>query len=122
MQMAAGCKKRRYQVKVIERRIGELLGGNSRSAGLFNIQVGKDVDGIASVIWSKKEDWRKWSQLSEGCSILRNDKKIRLRCSGTPTKPQLTLLQHLKLNLPIRLTKELSPCAERRVSVRIGEK
>lgn len=197
--MAAGCEKRRYQVKVIERRIGKLLGKNSRAAGLFDIQVEKDSGG-AKVIWTKKEDWQDWSRLSEGCYMLRtnikdwspeelwkayiqlteaedafriqksdlkirpiwhqkeervlahilvcflayvlwktleglcrqaglgdeprkvfyelsqikltdvilptrNGREIRLRCVGTPTKPQLTLLQHLKFNLPKRYFK-----------------
>jgi transposase len=198
-RMAAGCEKRRYQAKVIERRIGKLLGKNSRAAGLFDIQVEKDTDG-AKVIWTKKEEWLDWSRLSEGCYMLRtnikdwspeelwkayiqlteaedafriqksdlkirpiwhqkeervlahilvcflayvlwktleglcrqaglgdeprkvfyelsqikltdvilptrNGREIRLRCVGTPTKPQLTLLQHLKLNLPKRYLK-----------------
>ena len=35
----------------------------------------------------------------------RSGREIRLRCVGTPTKPQLTLLQHLKLNLPKKYLK-----------------
>jgi transposase len=73
IEMAYGCEKRRYQVKVIERRIGKLLGKNSRSAGLFDIQVEKDADGGARVTWKKKEEWREWSKLSEGCYILRTN-------------------------------------------------
>jgi transposase len=73
IEMAYGCEKRRYQVKVIERRIGKLLGKNSRSAGLFDIQVEKDADGGARVTWKKKEEWREWSKLSEDCYILRTN-------------------------------------------------
>ena len=35
-QMAKGCEKLKYKVKVIERRVEKLLGKNSRSAGSFN--------------------------------------------------------------------------------------
>jgi transposase len=73
-RMAAGCEKRRYQAKVIERRIGKLLGKNSRAAGLFDIQVEKDSGG-AKVIWTKKEEWQDWSRLSEGCYMLRTNIK-----------------------------------------------
>jgi transposase len=38
-QMVKGCEKRKYKVKVIERRIGKLLGKNSRGAGLFDVKV-----------------------------------------------------------------------------------
>jgi transposase len=197
IRMANGCEKRRYQVKVIERRVGKLLGRNSRAAGLFDIQVEKGSKGGAMVSWAKRDDWRDWSRLSEGCYMLRsnirdwspedlwkayiqlteaedafriqkndlkirpiwhqkedrvlshilvcflsyvlwktlgglcrqaglgdeprkvfhelsqikltdvvlptrNGKEIRLRCVESPTKHQLILLQHLKLNLPKR--------------------
>lgn len=199
IRMANGCEKRRYQVKVIERRVGKLLGRNSRAAGLFDIKVEKGSNGGAMVSWTKKDDWRDWSRLSEGCYMLRsnirdwspedlwkayiqlteaedafriqkndlkirpiwhqkeervlshilvcflsyvlwktlgglcsqaglgeeprkvfhelsqikltdvvlptrNGKEIRLRCVESPTKHQLILLQHLKLNLPKRFS------------------
>ncbi len=72
-RMANGCEKRRYQVKVIERRVGKLLGKNSRSAGLFDIQVEKGSSGGATVTWTKRDDWRDWSRLSEGCYMLRSN-------------------------------------------------
>ena len=73
IRMAKGCEKRRYQVKVIERRVGKLLGKNSRSAGLFDIQVEKGSSGRATVRWTKRDDWRDWSRLSEGCYMLRSN-------------------------------------------------
>jgi len=73
IQMANGCKKRRYQEKVIERRIGKLLGKNSRAAGLFDIKVEKGENGGATVSWKKRDDWRDWSRLSEGCYMLRSN-------------------------------------------------
>jgi transposase len=73
IQMANGCEKRRYQAKVIERRVGKLLGKNSRAAGLFDIRVEKGANGGATVSWTKRDDWRDWSRLSEGCYMLRSN-------------------------------------------------
>jgi transposase len=72
-QMARSCEKRRYRVGVIERRIGKLFGRNSRAAGLFEVRVEKGPTGGAKVVWTKREQWRDWSQLSEGCYILRSN-------------------------------------------------
>ena len=72
-QMAKGCEKRKYKVKVIERRVGKLLGKNSRGAGLFDVQVSEAPSGGAQIAWTKKEKWRRWSQLSEGCYMLRSN-------------------------------------------------
>lgn len=72
-RMANGCEKRRYQTKVIERRVGKLLGKNSRAAGLFDVRVEKGANGGATVTWTKREDWRDWSRLSEGCYMLRSN-------------------------------------------------
>ena len=41
IRMEKSCEKRRYQINVIERRIGRLLGKNSRAAGLFDVRVEK---------------------------------------------------------------------------------
>jgi transposase len=73
IRMANGCEKRRYQVKVIERRVGKLLGKNSRAAGLFDVKVEKSPNGGAEVTWTKRDDWRDWSRLSEGCYMLRSN-------------------------------------------------
>lgn len=73
LRMANGCEKRRYQTKVIERRVGKLLGKNSRAAGLFDVRVEKGTNGGATVTWTKREDWRDWSRLSEGCYMLRSN-------------------------------------------------
>jgi len=73
MQMAKGCEKRKYKVKVIERRVGKLLGKNSRGAGLFDVEVSESPSGGAQITWTKKEKWRQWSQLSEGCYMLRSN-------------------------------------------------
>jgi len=73
IQMAKSCEKRRYQVPVMERRVGRLLERNSRAAGLFEVRVEKGWTGGAKVIWMKKEGWREWSRLSEGCYMLRSN-------------------------------------------------
>ena len=73
MQTAKGCEKRKYKVKVIERRVGKLLRKNSRGAGLFDVEVSESPSGGAQITWTKKEKWRQWSQLSEGCYMLRSN-------------------------------------------------
>jgi transposase len=73
LQMARSCEKRRYQAGVMERRVGKLLGRNSRTAGLFDIRVEKGLTGGAKVAWEKREAWRDWSRLSEGCYMLRSN-------------------------------------------------
>jgi transposase len=75
IRIAANCEERKYQVNVMERRIGKLLGRNSRAAGLFNIKVEKGPTGGAKVTWVKKDEWRDWSRLSEGCYMLRSNIK-----------------------------------------------
>jgi transposase len=59
------------------RRIGRLLGKNSRGAGCFDVEV-KPLDpapGKAklSVTWTPRNEWREWSRLSEGCYLLRTN-------------------------------------------------
>lgn len=73
IRMAQSCEKRRYQVNVIERRMGRLLERNSRAAGLFDVRVEKGETGEAKIIWTKREEWRQWSRLSEGCYMLRSN-------------------------------------------------
>jgi transposase len=54
-------------------RVGRLLGQNTRSAGLFKTEVTADAKGDAVLTWEKVESWRSWSQLSEGCYLLRSN-------------------------------------------------
>lgn len=60
---------------VLERRIGRLLGKNSRAAGGFKIEVVEDKTCPASLQlrWRRIEAWRQWSSLSEGCYLLRTN-------------------------------------------------
>jgi transposase len=73
VKIAASCGKRRQQVAVIERRVGRLLGQNTRAAGLFDVQVRADRNGKAQITWKKVETWRAWAQLSEGSYVLRSN-------------------------------------------------
>ena len=73
IQIAAGCGKRAQQVGPIERRVGRLLGQNTRAAGLFDVQIQADANGAAQVTWKKVETWRAWAQLSEGSYVLRTN-------------------------------------------------
>ncbi len=47
-KIAAGCPKRRQDVAAISRRVGRLLGQNTRAAGLFDVQVRADENGAAT--------------------------------------------------------------------------
>lgn len=60
---------------VLERRIGRLLGKNSRAAGGFKIEVVEDKTCPAGLQlrWRRIEAWRQWSSLSEGCYLLRTN-------------------------------------------------
>jgi transposase len=72
-KLAAGCLKRRQDVATISRRVGRLLGQNTRAAGLFDIQVQAADNGAATIAWKKVETWRAWAQLSEGSYMLRTN-------------------------------------------------
>ena len=71
-----GCNKKPNRSPV-ERQIGRILGRNSRAAGLFDITVREiereGVKGHLEVTWKKKEAWRDWARLSEGCYVLRTN-------------------------------------------------
>jgi transposase len=72
-KIAAACAKRRHEVGPIERRVGRLLGQNTRAAGLFDVQIQAAADGAAQIAWKKIETWRTWAQLSEGAYLLRTN-------------------------------------------------
>lgn len=59
----------------LERRIGRLFGSNSRAAGCFRADLIEDprFAGGYRLQWSKQETWLAWSQLSEGCYLLRTN-------------------------------------------------
>jgi len=72
-KIEASCGRRRYKVTTISERVGRLLGKNSRAAKLFDADVLEDVEGRARLIWKKEEAWREWTNLSEGCYVLRSN-------------------------------------------------
>ena len=77
----------------MERQIGRLLGKNSRAAGLFDIRVDaieRDGRPGLQVTWTKKEQWRQWAVLSEGCYLLRTNLRDRSAQDLWQTYIQLT--------------------------------
>jgi transposase len=72
-KIASSCTKRRQPAAAIERRVGRLLGQNTRAAGLFDVQVRADRNGNAQIACKKVEAWRAWAQLSEGSYVLRSN-------------------------------------------------
>jgi hypothetical protein len=59
------------------RRIGRLLGQNSRAAGCFQVEVKvlKPPQGKVrlQIEWGKNTAWQQWASLSEGCYLLRSN-------------------------------------------------
>jgi transposase len=72
-KMAAICRQRRQDPLLLAQRLGKLLGQNSRAAGLFRVHIQTDARGAAHLEWSKREEWRDWARLSEGCYLLRSN-------------------------------------------------
>jgi len=70
VKLAEGCRKKQ-RVGAIERRVGRILEGNSRAAGLFKVEV-KEQEGSGALV-KKVEAWRQWAELSEGCYLLRSN-------------------------------------------------
>jgi len=71
-KVRTSCAKRKCKKETIDRRIGRIKSKNSRGAGLFNIIVTEN-DGRATISWTKRESWRTWASLSEGCYLLRTN-------------------------------------------------
>jgi len=67
------CQRRKQDPLTIAQRIGRLKGLNSRAAGLFDVKIDTRADGGAVVTWREVEEWRTWSELSEGCYLLRSN-------------------------------------------------
>ncbi len=72
-KMEESCAKRKCNPIVIAKRLGKLLGRNSRAAGLFDTDVITMPDGRAKLTWRKVDVWRHWANLSEGCYLLRSN-------------------------------------------------
>jgi transposase len=69
----AACARRHLDPGVIERRVGRLLGQNSRAAGLFTVTVGRGQGGRATLSWSRKDASQAWATASQGCYVLRSN-------------------------------------------------
>ena len=72
-KIEATCTKCKCDPVTIAKRVGRLLGQNSRAAGLFKMDVIKTADGRTKLVWHKVETWRNWAALSEGCYMLRTN-------------------------------------------------
>jgi transposase len=72
-KIRASCEKRKWNKEVVDRRVGRVLGKNSRAAGLFEVEVTEQPNGRTTIAWQKKEAWREWATLSEGCYLLRSN-------------------------------------------------
>ncbi len=55
------CKQKRNPLKV------------ARAAGLFDVDVRQRDDGGTELVWKKVKAWQDWSELSEGCYLLRTN-------------------------------------------------
>jgi hypothetical protein len=71
--MEARCRKQKRDPLKVAREVGRLLGQNSRAAGLFDVDVRRRDDGGTELVWKKVEAWQQWSELSEGCYLLRTN-------------------------------------------------
>ena len=71
-KVRASCDKRKCKKEVIDRRVGRIKSRNSRGAGLFDIKV-EEREGRATIAWTKRDAWRDWASLSEGCYLLRTN-------------------------------------------------
>jgi hypothetical protein len=67
--------KARRKKGVVDRRIGRLLGANSRAAGAFEVDVLDDASRPSGLklSWSRVKNWADWAALSEGCYLLRTN-------------------------------------------------
>jgi transposase len=67
------CEQKRCDLGVIERRIGRLLGKNTRAARLYSVQVGRNESGRVVVTWSRKQSALESAKRREGCYLLRSN-------------------------------------------------
>jgi transposase len=72
-KIEASCSKGKCDSVTIAKRVGRLLGQNTRAAGLFQTDIKERADGAAELHWHKVENWRNWAALSEGCYMLRTN-------------------------------------------------
>ena len=63
-EIEEGCWRRRQDLVTVAKRVGRLLGQNTRAAGLFRTDVVAEAEGRARLVWSKVQGWRRWATLS----------------------------------------------------------
>jgi len=73
VKLTASCAAKPQKASMIERRVGALLSQNSRAARLFKVEVTARDGGGCDIAWDKVEAHRQWSELSEGCYLLRSN-------------------------------------------------
>jgi transposase len=71
--IAKGCARRNHDPGVVERRVGRLLGLNSRAARLYTVDVSRDASGRVGVTWSRKVSTVASAEQREGCYLLRSN-------------------------------------------------
>lgn len=73
-ELGAACAgEKKLRQATVERRVGALLGKNSRAKGLFKVEVGSRGDGGASIAWARQGRPAQWAALKEGCYLLRTN-------------------------------------------------
>lgn len=72
-KIGVACGKNKQKAGDVERRVGQLLGRNTRAAGLFEVHATQRADGFVDFTWDRREACRQWAQKSEGCYLLRSN-------------------------------------------------
>jgi transposase len=67
------CIQRKCDLGVIERRVGRLLGINSRAARLYTVEVSRDPSKRVVIQWSKQAAKVESAERREGCYLLRSN-------------------------------------------------
>jgi len=67
------CEQKRCDLGVVERRIGRLLGKNTRAARLFSVKVARDASERVCVTWSRSASALESAKRREGCYLLRSN-------------------------------------------------
>jgi transposase len=74
-KLQASCQKKKQSAVKVAERVGRLKGANSRAARLFDVKVDEDEDGRTKLTWTKKQSYRQWATLTDGCYVLRSNIK-----------------------------------------------
>jgi hypothetical protein len=72
-KLRQSCLARKQDPVEIARKVGRLMGRNTRGARFFNVEIGTGPEGEATLAWSRVAKWSEWAQLSEGCYLLRTN-------------------------------------------------